>query len=163
MALKVKCLFRHERIFFLNNDAVFFELQIMSTMSLLRRVIFHPASMINQIKWCSTVSNGLLELHTVKSHQKEGSLLVDVREPQELENHGLVPNAVNIPVGDVEAAFAMPKDDFKANLGIDKPSMNDPVVFFCVKGIRAKTAKDLVEQKGYKQSFYFPGSFTELQ
>ena len=134
----------------------------MSTMSLLfRRVIFH------QIKWCSTsvpANNGLLELHAVRSHQKESSsLLVDVREPLEIENHGAVPNAVNIPVGDVEAAFAMPNDDFKANLGIDKPSMNDPVVFFCVKGIRAKYAKDLVEQKGYKQSFYYPGSFAELQ
>ena len=137
-------------------------LQIMST--ILRRVLKSP-TLINHIKWCTTQSShGLLELQAVRSHQKSGSsLLVDVREPEELQNHGLVPGAINIPVQSVEAHFALPDEEFKATLGVDKPSANDPVIFFCVKGIRAKFAKDLVEGKGYKQSFYFPGSFAELQ
>ena len=34
-----------------------------------------------------------------KEHQRNGSILIDVREPVELRAHGVVPGAINIPVG----------------------------------------------------------------
>ena len=58
----------------------------------------------------------------------------------------------------------MSSEDFEDSVGVKKPDTNDPMIFFCVKGIRAKNAKDLVEQNfHYKQSFYYPGSFADLQ
>ena len=108
---------------------------------------------------------GLLELEAVKTHQNnKRTLLIDVREAGELQAHGIVPGAIHIPVGEVPAAFAMDSQDFEAKIGVKKPDVDDPLIFFCVKGIRAKNAKDLVAEKfQYKQSFYYPGSFAHLQ
>ncbi|KAJ2637994.1 hypothetical protein IW137_003725, partial [Coemansia sp. RSA 1287] len=52
---------------------------------------------------------------------KKPYVLVDVREPSEV-SEGKVPTAVNIPLGDVAAAFAMPSDKFIAQYRIDRPS-----------------------------------------
>ena len=97
-----------------------------------------------------------------EAHRRRGTLIVDVREPKELEEIGQVPGAINIPLGFVEQAFAMDKAEFKAIVGCSKPQPEDPVVFLCMKGIRAKTAKDVVDLKyGFKNTLVYPGSFTE--
>ena len=58
----------------------------------------------------------------------------------------------------------MNSDDFEDAVGVKKPDMDEAMIFFCVKGIRAKFAKDVVEQDfKYKKSFYYPGSFADLQ
>ena len=43
----------------------------------------------------SSIPRGILNL----KHQKNGSISIDVREPVELRAHGVVPGAINIPVG----------------------------------------------------------------
>lgn len=97
-----------------------------------------------------------------EAHRRRGSFIVDVREPKELEQLGEVPGAVNIPLGYVEKAFAMEKAEFKAIIGATKPEQEDTVVFLCMKGIRARTAKEAIEAKfGFKNSTYYPGSFAE--
>ena len=99
-----------------------------------------------------------------KEHQSTGSALVDVREPGELKAHGIVPGAIDIPIGYVDEAFAMDNESFKAIIGAEKPDIDEPVIFFCVKGIRAQSASDLVNDKfKYKQSLFYPGPFTHLQ
>ena len=58
----------------------------------------------------------------------------------------------------------MDSDEFKAIIGIDKPGQDQPLIFFCVKGIRAKRAADIVqEQFKYNQSCFYPGSFMDLK
>ena len=102
--------------------------------------------------------------HQVKEYQRKGSVLVDVREPIELKAHGIVSGAINIPVGNVDEAFSMENEQFEAIIGSEKPNIDEPVIFFCVKGIRAKNASDLVNDKfKYKQSLFYPGPFTHLQ
>ncbi|KAI9503248.1 hypothetical protein GGI25_004262 [Coemansia spiralis] len=71
--------------------------------------------------------------------------LIDVREPNEIAE-GKVPTAVNIPLGDVAAAFALPSNDFKAKFGIDRPSEDDDTIFYCRSGKRSQNAVDQVEK-----------------
>lgn len=107
-----------------------------------------------------------LTLEQVKKHQENGSaLLIDVREPRELKDHGMVNGAINIPVGYVQEAFSMDQDQFQAIIGTAKPDQEKPLIFFCVKGIRAKNAADLVgsDQFKFSQSGFYPGHFSDLQ
>ena len=100
----------------------------------------------------------------VKEYQRKGSVLVDVREPIELKAHGIVSGAINIPVGYVDEVFTMDNEQFQAITGAEKPDIDEPVIFFCVKGIRAKNASDLVSDKfKYTQSLFYPGPFSHLQ
>ncbi|KAJ2555276.1 hypothetical protein EV175_002311 [Coemansia sp. RSA 1933] len=72
-------------------------------------------------------------------------VLVDVREPNEVAQ-GRVPTAVNIPLGDVARAFALPSMDFKAKYGIGRPSPNEDTIFYCRSGKRSQNAIDQVEK-----------------
>ncbi|KAJ1797721.1 hypothetical protein LPJ59_002953 [Coemansia sp. RSA 2399] len=71
-------------------------------------------------------------------------VLVDVREPNEVAE-GKVPTAINIPLGDVAKAFALPSMDFKAKYGIDRPSSKEDTIFYCRTGKRSQDAVDQVE------------------
>ncbi|KAJ2159860.1 hypothetical protein GGF46_002699 [Coemansia sp. RSA 552] len=71
--------------------------------------------------------------------------LIDVREPHEVAE-GRVPTAVNIPLGDVAAAFAMPSEEFIARYRIDRPSGEEETIFYCRSGKRSQKAIDEVER-----------------
>ena len=113
---------------------------------------------------CTNPNARVLSLAEVKKKLGDGNaVLIDVREPSELKSRGTVPTAVNIPVGYINEAFGMDDEDFKIIIGAEKPQSDDPVIFFCVKGIRAKNAQDLVQNKfKYTQSYFYPGSFEHL-
>ncbi|KAJ2796615.1 hypothetical protein H4R20_005474 [Coemansia guatemalensis] len=72
-------------------------------------------------------------------------VLIDVREPNEVAE-GRVPTAVNIPLGDVAAAFAMPSEEFIAKYRIDRPSGEEETIFYCRSGKRSQSAIDQVER-----------------
>ncbi|KAJ2772212.1 hypothetical protein IWQ57_001861 [Coemansia nantahalensis] len=71
--------------------------------------------------------------------------LIDVREPHEVAE-GRVPTAVNIPLGDVAAAFALPPDKFAAKYGVGRPSASIETIFYCRSGKRSQSAIDQVEK-----------------
>ncbi|KAJ2778611.1 hypothetical protein H4R18_004490 [Coemansia javaensis] len=71
--------------------------------------------------------------------------LIDVREPHEVAE-GRVPTAVNIPLGEVPAAFAMPPDAFAAKYGAARPGPQDETIFYCRSGKRSQSAIDAVEK-----------------
>uniref|UniRef100_A0A0R3WKG8 Rhodanese domain-containing protein n=1 Tax=Hydatigena taeniaeformis TaxID=6205 RepID=A0A0R3WKG8_HYDTA len=88
---------------------------------------------------------------TICSEQKGGQVF-DVREPAELETDGRFPNAVNIPLGEVDSAFALSEADFKAKYGVPKPRVTDDnIIFVCKVGKRSLTACKSIEKYGYKK------------
>ncbi len=53
-------------------------------------------------------------------------------------------------VGEVDAAFGLGDDDFKAKYGVPKPAANSTnFVFVCAVGVRSLTACKMVEKYGY--------------
>ena len=71
-------------------------------------------------------------------------VFVDVREDNELAEKGTLPNAVHIPLGQVEARMSeIPRDK--------------PIVTACEMGVRAARAAAMLKKAGYKdvRSFGF--------
>ncbi len=79
----------------------------------------------------------------VKMLDKPGDvLIIDVREPSEIEVTGTLKGALTIPVGQLaDRLKEVPKDK--------------PVVTFCRRGGRATRAAALLDEKGYKTEGIF--------
>lgn len=68
----------------------------------------------------------------------EDIFLLDVRLPAEVEEHGMIAGAVNIPIDDLEARMAeVPRDK--------------PIVTYCMRGSRGSRAAELLRSNGYDQ------------
>ncbi|KAG5454222.1 Thiosulfate sulfurtransferase/rhodanese-like domain-containing protein 3 [Clonorchis sinensis] len=78
-------------------------------------------------------------------------MLIDVREPIELEESGRIDGAINIPLADVEQAFQMEPSDFQKKYGVTKPDKSDNnIVFSCQSGKRSLHALQIANRLGYK-------------
>ena len=74
-----------------------------------------------------------------------GALLVDVRNPPELEG-GMAPNAVNIPLPELKERFAeLPKDK--------------DLLVYCRSGRRSEAASNFLVQNGYDRVYNVLGGF----
>lgn len=90
-------------------------------------------------------------------------LIIDVRQPQEVaEAHLNARTFINIPLKELEAAFAKPSEDFKRLFSFDKPNKNDDIAFICRSGRRTKLALELMQQIGYPRSCHFDGGTLRL-
>lgn len=80
--------------------------------------------------------------------QNSGGVILDVREPSELEDDGAIENAVHVPRGLLEAQ-ADP-DTGKSNATLTaKRHGNGRVHVLCASGARAALAADSLRQMGY--------------
>lgn len=89
---------------------------------------------------------GAEDLHSLL--QKDSNIvLVDVREPGELEEEGFIPGAVNIPLGQIEKRMGEISRDRK-------------VVIYCRSGRRSAEAAKLLVEKGYTDVYNLKGGIT---
>lgn len=97
--------------------------------------------MLKKIKNWFLNRNRVISMTTVEAIKSGNGTLIDVREPHELETEGFVPNAINIPLGDVphqvEEIKAMPK----------------PIVVFCRSGNRSGNAAMYLQSQGLEEVF----------
>ncbi|AET40635.1 thiosulfate sulfurtransferase RDL2 Ecym_6253 [Eremothecium cymbalariae DBVPG len=87
-------------------------------------------------------------------------VLVDVREVGELQEYRL-PNSINLPLKTYPGALSLAPDEFKEVFGIEKPSMDKELIFFCAAGVRAQAAQELANSYGYVNTAVWPGSIKE--
>ncbi|MEM0909886.1 MAG: rhodanese-like domain-containing protein [Pseudomonadota bacterium] len=71
-------------------------------------------------------------------------LIVDVRRPGEFEE-GHVPNAINIPLADIQAS------------GDLLPPGDIPIVMYCRSGKRANKALIIMHERGHSNLFHLEG------
>ncbi|OON20170.1 rhodanese-like protein [Opisthorchis viverrini] len=102
-------------------------------------------------------------------------MLIDVRDPVELEESGRIDGAINIPrncfiffylyriiVDGVEQAFQMEPADFQKKYGVAKPDKSDKnIVFSCRSGKRSLLALKIANRLGYKWASNFKGGYLE--
>lgn len=98
------------------------------------------------------------------------TILIDVREPQEVQDTGAVPTSINIPrkitfisyllitnicfsVGQVAEKLAkeFSKDDFFKLFNRKKPTETTEIIFMCKIGRRSHNALEIARQLGYKK------------
>lgn len=84
----------------------------------------------------------------IKEALKKGAVIIDVRTAQEYDN-GRVPDSINIPV------------DRVASNAERIMHFGKPVIFCCASGIRSRTARNIMKQKGMKD-VYAAGSWEKV-
>ncbi|CAH0553924.1 unnamed protein product [Brassicogethes aeneus] len=101
-------------------------------------------------KYFSTEVNVVTFEDIKKIKPEENVVLIDVREPLELKETGVIPGSINIPLGEVEVAFTQTTDQvFLKKYGKPKPAPSDPIIFSCKAGIRSAKAQTIVQNMGY--------------
>ncbi|PYH41400.1 Rhodanese-like protein, partial [Aspergillus saccharolyticus JOP 1030-1] len=108
-------------------------------------------------------------------------ILIDVREPAELNATGIIPTAVSVPLASQPDALFLTPDEFETRFGYPKPGVeqpaaeqagagagagadsSSPIVFYCKAGVRARAAAQLAVQAGYdaKRIGVYDGSWLD--
>ncbi|KAL5285572.1 TSTD3.2 family protein [Megaselia abdita] len=99
------------------------------------------------------------EVKDIPNHP--GKYLIDVRNVSELEETGILPSSLNIPVSELESAFSLSDDEFLVKYNRVKPSMDSEIIFSCKLGGRAQKAADQAASRGFTNAKAYKGSWTE--
>lgn len=90
----------------------------------------------------------------IKLVGREDVVLVDIRDPRELEREGRVPGAVSCPRGMLEFWIDPQSPYYKPVFGQDKK-----YVFFCAGGLRSALATKAAQDMGLKPVAHVVGGF----
>jgi len=91
-------------------------------------------------------------------------LLIDVREPSELAETGIIPGSINIPLAEVENALKnLSSEEFFNRYGRQKPSKNFPLVFSCRSGKRSEAASTIAQKLGYNNINNYSGGWLDWE
>ncbi|CAH0553925.1 unnamed protein product [Brassicogethes aeneus] len=91
-------------------------------------------------------------------------VLIDVREPSELKEFGVIPGSINIPLKDVEKALKdLSSEEFGKLYGKNKPSLDTEIIFSCRSGRRSGLAADIAVKLGYQNVKNYQGSWLEWE
>merc|ERR1711983_311796 len=100
----------------------------------------------------STMSNGIVDvdvdydqlIELMKNDQPEEkkTILVDVRNADELVKDGKIVGSYNVPLPEISSAFQLDKKKFKLKYGFDLVEKDtENLILSCKAGIRADTAR----------------------
>ncbi|XP_062842044.1 thiosulfate:glutathione sulfurtransferase [Trichomycterus rosablanca] len=109
---------------------------------------YHPDSVVSyeQLKT-------LLTSHSIQ--------LFDVRNQDEFLA-GCIPDAVNIPLGQLEESLKLHPDNFEKLFKVKAPKKEDDnIVFHCQKGRRSLTALDIAWNLGFSRARHYAGGYKE--
>lgn len=95
------------------------------------------------------------------AHPSKDTILVDVREPDELKQLGFIPSAINIPFKLTPGALNLPEDEFEDAFQFEKPLKDKELVFYCHAGVRSAAAEELAQTFGYDKRGNYEGSFAD--
>ncbi|KAI5633890.1 rhodanese-like domain-containing protein [Phthorimaea operculella] len=125
--------------------------------------IYKPSSTINWRLYSQTADTMTVDFDYVKKATEDKNvLIVDVREPDEIKEHGKIPNSINVPLGNVSTALGQLSDkEFLQTYQKPKPTEDTEIIFYCMIGKRSGKAQDNALKLGYKNSKNYLGSFTD--
>lgn len=87
-------------------------------------------------------------------HGQEDVVLIDIRDPRELEREGAVPGAFHAPRGMLEFWIDPESPYFKPVFGEDKQ-----FIFFCAGGMRSALTTKTLQDMGLKPVAHIAGGF----
>uniref|UniRef100_A0A182NH53 Rhodanese domain-containing protein n=1 Tax=Anopheles dirus TaxID=7168 RepID=A0A182NH53_9DIPT len=93
-------------------------------------------------------------------------LLIDVRNPNELEETGKIPTSINIPLDVVTKAFGpeTSEAEFAQRYGVAKPGLDHYLILSCRTGRRSQMALDAIAELGYRNYLLaIPCVFPQLE
>ncbi|XP_075971409.1 rhodanese domain-containing protein CG4456-like [Anticarsia gemmatalis] len=97
-----------------------------------------------------------------KAAANDGAIIIDVREPEEVKEHGKIPNSINIPLANVSPVLSnVSEKEFKQMYQISKPKEDTELIFYCMIGKRSGKAQQTAISLGYKNAKNYLGSWTD--
>ncbi|KAL7029961.1 hypothetical protein ACKWTF_006444 [Chironomus riparius] len=93
------------------------------------------------------------EIKDLPNHPEK--LLIDVREPQELESTGRIPTSINIPLAKVSDALKLDGKKFNEIYDREKPGLDDEIIFSCLLGGRAQKGATIAVGHGFRKYSFF--------
>ncbi|XP_063773102.1 thiosulfate sulfurtransferase/rhodanese-like domain-containing protein 3 isoform X2 [Pseudophryne corroboree] len=93
--------------------------------------------------------------------KKDGVVLIDVREPWEIKEYGIIKGSVNIPLGDLMSALQMTPKMFEEKYHKKFPDKSSTLVFSCLTGIRSGKALGVATLLGYDRVQHYVGGFED--
>ncbi|XP_023311468.1 heat shock protein 67B2-like isoform X2 [Anoplophora glabripennis] len=101
------------------------------------------------------------EIREIGREKSKKVLLIDVREPEELLETGVLPSSINIPLGNLESVLRdMSNEEFLKKYGREKPNEHFPLIFSCKLGKRSATACEICQRLGFKNIKNYAGGWT---
>jgi len=89
---------------------------------------------------------------------------LDVRNKTELLTDGQVVGSVNIPLPEINEAFATEDKEFEEKYGFPKPDKTaSNIVLACRSGVRVLKALESLQSIGYNSFRIYRGSFNDWQ
>ncbi|KAI0453638.1 Rhodanese-like domain-containing protein [Xylaria acuta] len=121
------------------------------------------------VRWSSISATGskiwtFEEIQSLSSSQDSSStkpILIDVREPSELQSTGKIPGAANVPITTSPDSFHISASEFEERYGFERPDKDAEVVFYCRAGVRSRAAAGIAREAGWKNVGEYPGSWIE--
>ncbi|XP_014239272.1 putative thiosulfate sulfurtransferase, mitochondrial isoform X1 [Cimex lectularius] len=122
--------------------------------------VFLPTRSMAEGQKTKTVAiEELLALAEKMSDPSVNALIIDVREPNEISETGIIPGGVNIPLGTVKAAMELPPDEFLSKYGKKKPDLDTKIIVSCRSGKRSTDAYQCLEKLGYTNLLNYDGGW----
>ena len=87
-----------------------------------------------------------------KSLAKDGALIIDVREPAEVQRSGKIKGAINIPVGSIATAANLSAPNHDRRLNKDRV-----IIVYCASGMRSGSAGSTLKSLGYDKVYNLGG------
>lgn len=88
--------------------------------------------------------------------------LIDVRKPVEIDELGMIPSSINIPLSELSRSLNFSNEQFRAAYGIDKPCRyNEWIVFYAKSGDVSAPAVDIAKRLGYHRARHYVGGWYE--
>jgi len=88
-------------------------------------------------------------------------IIIDTREPHELESTGRIPTSINIPISSQPDAYFISEDEFEDRFGFERPAKDKEVIFYCKAGVRSRAAAGLARQGGWRRTGEYAGSWMD--
>ncbi|EPS36618.1 hypothetical protein H072_9837 [Dactylellina haptotyla CBS 200.50] len=101
------------------------------------------------------------DVQALSKNPKPNRLIVDVREPHELQKSGVIPNSINVPLETNPEAWFMDPESFEDKFGVEKPSTDTELIFSCKAGIRSNAAARIAKVAGYENTASYKGSWLD--
>lgn len=102
----------------------------------------------------SRIENLSIDQLTAELQENDDLLIVDLREGEERQQHGVIPQAVAIPRGVLEFHVDAASPMFNKEFSPDRR-----IVLHCASGGRSALAADLLQEMGYTNIAHLNGGF----
>lgn len=112
---------------------------------------------------CQPIINKPPQVQALTKSPSPKTILIDTREPSELQSTGTIPGSLNIPVTSKPDAFFISPEEFEDRFGFERPGKDREVVFYCKAGVRSRAAAGLAKQAGWENVGEYKGSWLDWE